>query len=266
MMLSAAIEHGTTRKWYGRIIELPGTIARAPSRKQLLQDLQLVLEDHISWLKQNNEAIPVNSDAPILVKEEIAGIPNLGESGGCVALFEFDKQPVTSGKLKYYFRLMTYSRKTLLGFIQPIPQDWLNEQLPDSKRTTLQILAHICNAEEWYKSRLGQQVDERYEEVVGMPMAKLDNLPVLQRLYVVRKGCLSVLEEAIRQKGGAIFTREAYTDFPEELWTASKVLRRYVEHEREHYYSLVKRFQELQSTAGSEDPRNWQQTKNRLMS
>ncbi|MFX0116202.1 MAG: DinB family protein [Candidatus Hodarchaeota archaeon] len=246
LVLSAAIEHGTTSKWYGRIIELPGTIAKAASRKQLLLALQLMLDSHISWLKQNNESITVNSAETIRVKEEIIDIPALGESGGCVALFEFDKQPVTLENLRNYFRLMAYSRKALLELIQPIPPELFNVRLPESNRTTLQILAHICNAEEWYKSRLGEHVDQRYEEVIGMPMAKLDKLPILQRLDIVRKSCLVVLEETILSKGATIFTREAYTDFPEELWTASKVLRRYIEHEREHYYSLVNRLQKLQ--------------------
>jgi len=245
MTLSAALEHGTTGKWYGRIIELPGTIAKAPSRRLLLHDLQLALDDHISWLNQYNEHVSVNLTEEILVKEEITDIPELGESGGCVALFEFDKQAVTPKQLENYFKLMRYSRSTLLELIQRSPQELLAVQLPDSNRAALQVLTHICNAEEWYKSRLGEQADRKYEEVVGMPMAQLDSLSILQRLKVVREGCLSVLKVLIPHREAETFTRDAYTDYPNELWTASKILRRYIEHEREHYYSLVLRLREL---------------------
>ncbi|MFX1282913.1 MAG: DinB family protein [Promethearchaeota archaeon] len=237
-MLSAAIESGTTCKWYGRIIKFPGTIAKGNSKRELIQNLDSEVNEYILWLKHYNEEISISIDEKIVIKEEVFNVADLGESGGTVALFEFDKLPVTSKKLNYYFRLMDFSRQSLLELINKIPVDRLSEQLPHGKRTTTQILTHIANAEEWYKSRLGKEADILYEEYVGMPIDRLDKKPILDRLKHVRKGCIYVLKNLGIQKGAKIFTRESYTNYPKEQWSFNKVLRRFIEHEREHFYSI----------------------------
>ncbi len=239
-MLSAAIENGTTGKWYGRIIEFPGTIAKANSRGELLQNLESEVNEYILWLKHYNEEISISIHEKIIIKEEVFNVTRLGESGGTVALFEFDKQPVTSKRLRYYLKLMEFSRQSLLELISKIPLDKLSEQLPNSKRTTTQILIHIANAEEWYKSRLGKEADIQYEKYIGMSIDRLDKKPVLERLEHVRRGCIYVLKNLSVQKGAKIFTRDAYTNYPKEQWSFNKVLRRFIEHEREHFYSIRK--------------------------
>ncbi|MFW9903192.1 MAG: DinB family protein [Candidatus Thorarchaeota archaeon] len=244
-MLSAAIEKGDTAIWYGRIISLPGTITKANSRETLLQDLELELNEYILWLKLYNEEISISPNEKIVIKEELFNIPQLGESGGAVALFEFDKQAITSERLRYYLKLMEFSRQSLLELIGTIPLEKLSDPLPDSDRTIMQVLTHISNAEEWYKSRLGKEADFLYKKYVGMAITRLDKKPVLERLELVRRGCISVLNDLVVQKGARIFTRDAFTNYPEEQWTSHKVLRRFIEHEREHYYSIKKRMRSL---------------------
>jgi predicted RNase H-like HicB family nuclease len=242
-MLSAAIEKGITATWYGRIIDLPGTITKANSREDLLQNLESELNEYILWLKHYNEEISISPTERIIIREELFDIPQLGESGGTVALFDFDQQAITSERLRYYLKLMEYSRQSLLELIGEVPLEKLSDPLPDSDRTLIQVLTHISNAEEWYKSRLGPEADILYEKYVGMAIVRLDKKPVLERLELVRRGCIHVLKDLVVQKGARIFTRDAFTNYPEEQWTSHKVLRRFIEHEREHYYSIKKRIQ-----------------------
>lgn len=243
-MLSAAIENGTPDIWYGRIIDLPGTITKAHSREGLLQNLELEVNEHILWLKHYNEEISI-SNQQIIIKEEVFNVPQLGESGGAMAFFEFDKQPVTSERLQYYLKLMEFSRQSLLELIGKFPLENISEQLPDSNRTIIQILTHISNTEEWYKSRFGKEADNLYEKYIGMTTDRLDRKPVLERLELVRIGCINVLKDLVVQKGAQIFSRDAFTSYPTEQWSTTKVLRRFIEHEREHYYSIRKRRQFL---------------------
>jgi len=244
MSYSAAIEHGTTGRLYGRIIELPGTISRGNEEAQLLSGLKLLLRNHLTWLGREEESERLNS-CEIVVVERILGIPDLGESGGCTALFEYDKCIVTSNQLSHFLWLMDRSRTTLLQLIDRIPPRTLKEKLPNSERSGSKVLAHICNAEEWYKSRLGANADEEYERNIGMPLEQLDKLPPLQRMPIVRRGCTAVLRELVPTMGSKVFTRSEYTSYPEEQWTAYKVLRRYVEHEREHFFSLKDKLHRL---------------------
>lgn len=237
-MLFAAIETGTTNKWYGRIINLPGTIAKAKTRDNLFHQLSIERNEYVVWLKRFNEDLSIPTGGEIVIKEEVLDIAELGESGGSVALFEFDIQPISSEKLENYLRLMNYSRQSLLELINKIPESKMSKKLLTSERTPIQILKHVCNAEEWYISRLGEEAEQLYERFIGMPVPHLDSKPIFERLRIVRKGCVDVLKELIIPKEARIFTTAAYTNHPDEKWTAHKVLRRFIEHEREHYYSI----------------------------
>jgi hypothetical protein len=96
----------------------------------------------------------------------------------------------------------------------------------------------MCNAEEWYVSRLGPDADADYESSLGMTVKEADALPVSQRLETVRRGCVETLRRLVPSRGDRVFTRAQYTSYPDEKWTAHKILRRFLEHEREHIYNI----------------------------
>lgn len=239
MEFSAAIEHGTTAVWYGRVFDFPGTIARASQREILLKELREELMYHLHWLQQHNEKIPSLRTVDIIVREEVHNISELGESGGEVALFESDRRVVSHHMMNFLLRLMGYNRKDLLQLIDCIPHKQLTYKPPGKDRSIVDILHHVCNAEEFYKSRLGEEADQKYVECAGMPEQEIDALPILDRLHTVRRACVETLTDVVAEKKDTIFTRSEYTDYPQEKWTAYKVMRRFLEHEREHYYNIL---------------------------
>lgn len=236
MRIPAALECGA--QWYGRFIQFPGTIARAPHKHQLLEELHKELLYHLAWLRQHNETVHVNT-VEIVVAEEVFGVSELGESGGEVAFFAFDKKVVTQEEMHYLFRLMEYSRQDLLTLVKMIPEEQLNTKPKGKSRTIIDILHHVCNAEEFYISRLGKEADSIYEGYAGMSLQELDELPIFERLITVRNACVRTLEALIPSKKDAVFTRGEYTAYPDEKWTGYKVMRRFLEHEREHYYNIL---------------------------
>lgn len=236
-MYTAALEYGAL--WYGRLIQFPGTIARARHRHQLLEELQKELVYHLAWLRQHNERVFHLGTVEIVVAEEVLGVSELGESGGEVAFFACDKKVVTQEEMHYFFRLMEYTRRDLLTVVKMIPEEQLNTKPKGKSRTIIDILHHVCNAEEFYISRLGKEADRTYEEYAGMSLQELDELPILERLTTVRNACVRTLEALIPSKKDAVFTRGEYTAYPDEKWTGYKVMRRFLEHEREHYYNIL---------------------------
>lgn len=238
MLYHAAIEHGTTDIWYGRIIELPGTHARAKKASLLSIEIEDEIRYHTSWLIKHGVECPRADTIEVVIQEEIRNIPELGESGGEVALFEFDRQPVDEELLKSFFSYMKYNRQDLLLLIKSLGEDVMQHIPSGKKRNIIDILNHICNAEEWYKSRLGHKADLLYQENLGMPEDEVDELPVLERLDTVRNACIQTLVNLVPKMGDTVFRRKEYTDYPEEQWTAYKIMRRFLEHEREHYYNI----------------------------
>jgi hypothetical protein len=237
-VLNTAIEYGDTGFWYGRITEFLGTHARATSKTKLLSDLKAELSYHIHWLKRHGESIEYPDVGKWNVKEEVAGIKELGMSGGEVALFDTDMQNVDEGLLNIVFRYMTFNRFDLLDICKSLDDKQLSFVPSGKGRSIAEILQHICNAEEFYVSRLGRDADGTYEAHLGMPVSKADELPVLTRLEVVRAACVKTLEELIPSRCEGVFQRAEYTQYPEERWTAFKILRRFLEHEREHIYNI----------------------------
>lgn len=236
MPLGIALETGTTGLWYGRFIDFLGTHARANSREGVLSELELELNFHLIWLYRHGEEIPEIDDLHLDVVEEMSNVNELGDSGGEVALFQYDKRNVTMERLDEIITLMTHYRNDLLKLIKPVDHE-IMQIVPTTKtRSISDILHHICNAEEWYISRMGSDAQALYESIDNS--LERDNLPIRERLSCVREACVHTLRDVVPTLGANTFTRSEYTSYPEEEWTAHKVLRRFLEHEREHYYNI----------------------------
>ena len=238
MKLTAALETGTTGLWYGRIAELIGTHARASTRAGVLDELQSELLYHIEWMRRHGYEPPQVRGPKLVVGEEVSGIGQLGESGGEVALFRYDVKPVSKKVLEDCVRWMRYNRADLIAQVKDLPAETMAHVPAGKKRNITQILGHVCNAEEFYVSRLGPDADMLYESSLGMNVQEVDALPVSERLGIVRRGCVETLRQLVPSRGDQVFTRAQYSSYPGERWTAHKVLRRFLEHEREHIYNI----------------------------
>jgi hypothetical protein len=233
-----ALETGTTGLWYGRIIEHLGTHARSETRDGVLGGLHEEYAYQIEWLRRHGETPQNATDTQLTISEEASGIGQLGESGGEVALFRYDIKPVSKGLLDDCVRWMSHNREDLLTQVWGLSDESMAYVPRGKKRSITQILSHICNAEEWYVSRLGPEADAVYEPSLGMSVKEADALPVFQRLETVRRGCVKTLKQIAPGKVDTVFTRAEYTSYPDEMWTSHKVLRRFLEHEREHIYNI----------------------------
>ncbi len=229
---SVNLEHGE-RWWYAHVVELPGCFTRGETREEVLGTLTDAIEDHVAFLVA--KGCPVDTTIhDFRVVEEIHGIPELGERGGAVALFASDMVPVGEKEFNHFLNQMRWNREELLVIIKPLSENERNARpLPD-KWTIGETLQHIANAEEWYISRLGAEIQEECEGFIkGInPEERWDS--ILERLEVTRRGCAHALEYAFGRGLEGVFTLAAYTQHPEECWSFRKVLRRFVEHEREH--------------------------------
>jgi hypothetical protein len=174
----------------------------------------------------------------LVVGEDVSGIAWLGESGGEVALFRYDVKPVSEKLLEDCVRWMGHNRADMLAQVRGLPAETMAHVPPGKKRNITQILGHVCDAEEWYVSRLGPDAQALYESSLGMAVREADALPTLQRMETVRRGCVETLRRLVPSKGDQVFTRAQYTSYPDERWTAHKILRRFLEHEREHIYNI----------------------------
>jgi len=178
------------------------------------------------------------------VVEERLGVPELGESGGAVALFESDKTPVDDGFMGEVLGLMALSREELIGIVGGLGEGTLDAVLVPGKRSARRDITHVVDAEEWYVSQLGRRHQEIYEEGLRGEVGQ-GRLGTVERLRITRPYMVAALEAALAEDRQGPFVRKAHVKYPEEEWTLRKVLRRFLEHEREHVWTIEKTLGEL---------------------
>jgi predicted RNase H-like HicB family nuclease/uncharacterized damage-inducible protein DinB len=222
------------------VLDLPGCIARAPSRAEALVQLRDAIRDYRAWLQRHGEAA--------LTEEEPIEIEIAGHSTGfgpfdprsAAALFPPDLEPVTPEDVERHLRLMTYSRADLLALVQApstalrpssgrgLPDDLLDWQ-PDADAFSIRrLLRHVGNAEEWYVSRLVPP------ETLPPEWESDADLPIFEFLEMERRTAVARLRQLTEEGRSAVRYPTAWAYHPEEPWTARKALRRFLEHEREH--------------------------------
>ncbi len=225
---SAFLEVAEDGLCMAHILKLPGCIARAPTQAEALRQLPTAIRNYHDWLRQHGEAAPPSEEpVEIAIADTSAGFGPF-HPGDAAALFAPDRQPMTPDEVDYHLRLLSYSRADLLALVRDLTDPVLDWQ-PDAQSFSIRrLLRHIGNAEEWYVSRIAppETLPPEWEHDEDMP--SMDFLEMERRTAGAR---LRQLTEAERSE---VFYPRLWTRQPEEPWTARKVMRRFLEHEREH--------------------------------
>jgi len=212
----------------GHILALPGCCVRGKGREEVLYALPKAVREYHAWLHRHGEGLrKKDTEVSFDVVEEVVGTGPF-DPGDAAALFSAERSPVTSDDIEDCLRLMSYSRSDLLHLVGSLPDevlDWRERRTAFSLRI---LLRHVGNAEEFYISRL-LEPDRLPQEWTAD-----DRLPILEFLNLERRGCTECLRTLDERQRSEVFRPVHFTYHPEEEWTAAKVLRRFVEHEREH--------------------------------
>jgi len=210
------------------VLGLPGCIVRALSRDEALCRLPNAIRDYHAWLCRHGEPAPPDEEP---VEIEVAGeSTGFGpfDPGDAAALFPPDREFVTPEGMEHHFRLMAYARADLLALVRDLPDEVLDWQ-PDSQSFSIRrLLRHVGNAEEWYVSRLV------LPETLPPEWEHDEDLPVFEFLEMERRTAVARLRQLTEEERSGVFYPAHWTQHPEEPWTVRKVLRRFLEHEREH--------------------------------
>jgi len=223
----AYLETGAYELCMAHALELPGCFVRAAGRDEALRRLPGEIRAYYAWLHRHGDPVPTDESIHIEIAEETTATGPFNP-GDAAALFSPDKQPVTIDDAEIFFHRMAYSRQDLLAPACNLSREVL-EWKPNPESFNIQrILRHIGNAEEWYVSRIvaTESLPPEWEHD--------EDLPILVFLEMERRTALEHLRQLDEKERTEVFYPTQWTDHPEEAWTARKVLRRFLEHEREH--------------------------------
>jgi hypothetical protein len=223
-LFSALVEvgrDGWATVWVG---ELLGLFVNESSEDEALRQIPGAIVAYLQWLRRHGEDIKAPEAAMVAGAERQT--PDLDLAyGEYAALFDRDRVPVTDDDLVQATRWMRYMRDDTLDLVARLPAAAMGwRRRPDHKYSIGDYLEHIARAERWYLTRLWPDVP------LHVPGAT-----VLRSLAQSRERALNwLLTMPVELRGRVV-------DFGGgDLWTARKVLGRYLYHERYHIRSIAR--------------------------
>jgi hypothetical protein len=216
-------DYGTC--WGGLAFDMPGCAANAGSRDDLLAVMPVTIAEHVAWLQRH--CLPAEPDGPCAL--------NVVEGEFC---FDDDLRGVTDDDVEAVFRVMACSRADLLAAPRGVPDAILDWRPPRSAMaqidewkpqplTIREILADVASAESYYRTALH---DGR-----GTPDEGGADLNTERSRLVDALRALSAVDRARRFE-----PIRSWQSAPEH-WTARKVIRRVISHERFHTAEIRQR-------------------------
>ncbi len=183
---------------------LPGACARGKTVQQAKENIRVAIEEYLSLLRDVGEPVPKASEDIHLEFEEVDS-----------TTFLTDYDAIHPNEMETLFRWMAVSRQELMDLVKSLPEDAFEWKPDDDTPPIREILCHMAEADLWYTDRLKQ-----------WPEAPLFRLAATRGVALERLRALGDQERA------------RATVHEGEEWTPRKVIRRMLEHEREHIAQL----------------------------
>ena len=206
--------------------DCPGCWVFGRTPESALRKVRAAVSEWFEWLRSHGERPSVKADEIAIVEGEILRVSyNPVEAGKPEPLFWSEVLPISNEDIERTIQLMGYSRNDLLKLVSALDGEVLDWQPPENPRTIRNCLRHIGIVEWWYITRLDIDLPEELpEDVFGL-------------LHSTRETALYNLQNLPEEKWSGIYQPRKHVD-PEavvcNLWTARKILRRFVDHERLH--------------------------------
>jgi predicted RNase H-like HicB family nuclease len=210
-------------RWIAHVPALPGCFASAETRELAVAAAPRAIADHRAWLRAHGAALP---EAPTEVEvNEVHRAWLATPDNEINAFFAADRPPLTADEIARALRLLEWTRADLLAAVEGLSPDDLDRQVEDGW-SIARVLKHVGGAEWWYLEKLGLAFPR--EAVPEAPLARLER---------VRAQLRSVLP--------ALAGDDRLTEPTHEHWSARKVLRRALWHERDHTAHILRFRQRL---------------------
>lgn len=223
------LETDPTGLTMGHVLSLPGCISLEERSDSANRRMGEAIVDYFIWLRRHGEKVRI----PKKVQFEVVEHVHRGnmESGGEMALFTPERDPLPLEEIKRFLRLLNYSRIDFLSTLERVPPKEYDWSPNDGTRSFKSILKHVRNAERWYITR----VCENFQFQRASP-------DPINSLFQSREDFIAFAKSLSREERHALYVPKKYpSGNRKEEWTARKVLRMALEHEREHTANVLQR-------------------------
>ena len=191
---------------------LPGASARGETIQQAKENIRNAVDEYLALLRDVGEQVPKASEDVHLEFEEVDS-----------STFLTDYDRLHPNEMETLFRWMAISRQELMDLVKSLPEQAFEWESGDDTPSIRDIVCHVAESDLWYTDRLKQ-----------WPEAPLFRLAATRGVALERLRALS--DEEL----GRVTVHEG------QEWTPRKVVRRMLEHEREHIAQLQQLIEDYQ--------------------
>jgi len=211
----------------GRLL---GCNRTARNRRRALSKIREEIPIYEQWLKDHGGRIKIvhPNQITLVVKEEVYD-QDPWIAGGTNALFTPELQETTQKEIDKCIQRMSWNREDLLCIVEELPKSVIKKSPQKEPRSIANALSHIADAEIWYISRLNRDMRKESGLLPKDPFKRL-----AKAREIACRALLSFAPEELRNVYIPTMWCSSRQKLLKEKWTAKKVLRRLLEHERQH--------------------------------
>lgn len=195
-------------RWIAHVAELPGCFSAHANREVAIAGVPGAIGAHVRWCERHGIGAAPPEGLPVVAEIVDAWVSEGDDEVN--AFFAADRPPVGPDEVPRYEALLRANRDDLLAAIDGLPRDALARGSPIGD-----VLHHVGGAEAWYLRALGLGLPDH-----GLPDDPVDALRRSRAATVGRLGDVAAFGGVAERAG--------------EIWSARKVLRRALWHERDH--------------------------------
>jgi hypothetical protein len=205
---------------------LPGCFSSASTQAQAVANAPAQIAAYFEWrAARGRPGSGAGEPIEVRVAEVFQAFPSLEDPAYIVnAFFEDDRRALTAEAVAFGLWFLEQSRRDLLQAVSRFsPGQFAHIIAAGPKDTLERILNHLAHAEWWYFDRLGLADPPQWKDVPEDPLPRLER---------VRAGARAILPSLAGDT--RVTTRTG------EQWSARKVLRRMLWHERDHTQQIAR--------------------------
>jgi predicted RNase H-like HicB family nuclease/uncharacterized damage-inducible protein DinB len=201
----------------------PGCWVFGRTPESAMMKVKTAIADWFEWLDTHGERVPAEAkNFEVEVSEILKVTYNPVRAGKPEPLFWSETLHVTRKDILRTLRLLRYSREDLLKTVNNLNAETLNWAPSGEPRTIRNCLRHIAYVEPWYMSRLNIDLHCEYPR------------NTFKMLNSTRSAVIDKLRKLPSEKMRGVYQPAKDPSPTCNLWTARKMLRRLVDHERLH--------------------------------
>jgi hypothetical protein len=199
--------------------DLPGCYSSQKERDAAISAVPAAIQEYVAWCSRHG--LHVSGISGPMVVDEVIRSWMYEDDYEVNAFFAADRPPLITDEIQEITSLLEGTRRDLAEAVEGLDEDSLLKELSGERWPIAGILGHVAGSEWWYFDRLG----------LAFPRADLPDDP-LDRLSVVREHVLATLPHLPKRLG--------VVTLGGETWSARKVVRRMLWHERDHTQHILK--------------------------